>query len=137
MSVLSSLRGPQTPATFSFLKHEDKFAHEKPYYYNGPLATGQEALRSNFGYEVISNVPVTDIRGSETQLTLEEDGVEVVNFTPRTSLAAPWESLPIQTYLDEVAAFVKQKLQAQHVLAYNYKVSLQLHSTRNQADSSS
>jgi hypothetical protein len=113
---------PKTLASFSFIENLPLYDHEKPYYLNCDLPAEQEQFRTNLRYVKVDQIPVSDVRGCEQILSLEEHGIEVAKFRPDTLLTAPWAELPIEPYLREVAQWLKSKLGAHSVLPYNYKV---------------
>jgi hypothetical protein len=118
------VQGPSQAASFLYFKDDAKFASEKPYYYNGPISEGQEGSRTNFDYQLISNVLVQDVRGQKAKLKLEEHGLEILDFPATTNLSASWNTLPVTDYLEEVTRFVQNWMSATKVLAYNYKVRI-------------
>jgi hypothetical protein len=104
LSVVSSV--------FSYLKREPKYDCEKPYSYDaGPLAEEYENLRTNLVFEDGPAVCIRDLRGRRS-------------FSISTCTAFSFSQDEISTkYLEEMTSFVKVKLQADLVIAYDYRVS--------------
>ena len=110
-------------ASFAFLRASELYQTEKPYYFNGDLPAGQEQLRSNLQYESIASIRLTNVRGFEDSFSLESHGFRILKLHPKVDMSGPsWDTLPIEEYLKEIASLVKTTLNAQVVLAYNYKV---------------
>lgn len=112
---------PVSQCSFDFLSRSDLYKTEKPYYFSGPLQPSQESSRTNLQYTRHENIDIRDIRGLESQLTLEKDGFVLLHHEPTIELDQPTDE-QIHAYLDEVTAFIKKELSAEAVVCYNYRV---------------
>ena len=108
--------------SFSYID-PDAYGEEKPYYYSGPLATSEEHLRTNLVYKSYPHTPVHDIRGRENQFSLENHGIEFIQ-TPMTLSDQRLSRSDPEPYLLAATSFLRLHLNAQLVLSYDYRVSL-------------
>lgn len=113
---------PATLCSFDYLSRDKRYDNEKPYYFSGPLSKDQEHARSNLTYTTHDGIKVRDIRGLEQRLSLEVHGFRLIRHEPRVSLEEPSEQ-QVHDYLRETAAFLKETLDAELVVTYNYRVS--------------
>lgn len=68
-----------------FLKKDDKHMHEKPYRLR--YDPGGTIPRTNCESDVQSNILIRDIRGSETEYTLERNGFQVLELKTKLTPA--------------------------------------------------
>ena len=114
--------GTVTNCSFDFLKRSKLYDTEKPYYFSGALEPEQEKQRSNLEYTTHNDIELIDLRGRERQLRLETHGFELLRHNPEANLHEPTDD-DLEGYLEEIAAVVKERLSAELVLAYNFRVS--------------
>lgn len=116
-------KAPVTLAEFDYIADLDKYEHEKPYYYSGPLHCDQEQMRSNIEHDRRGSIQVRDLRGLEDQLSLERHGFEIQQLPSNVGLTFDDEVEDrIQDYMLETSDWLKQRFQAECVLCYAYRV---------------
>jgi hypothetical protein len=112
----------QLRASFSFFKHESKFESEKPYYVSGDLPEHLSAVRSNYGYEICSNIPVEDIRDHEGDFRLEDYGFQVFRLPDHFKINQLEQEDRRLGYLDDLVSYITTLLAAEVVVCYDYRV---------------
>ena len=120
---------PTTVCSFDYLSDANIYKLEKPYYFSGPLEKDQEQSRSNLEYTTHGNISLRDLRGSEKQLSLDVHGFQLIKHIPRVSLDHP-DDEQIQSYLSETADFLKDTLDVEIVITYNYRVNSSIREQR-------
>lgn len=123
----ASLLFPNSPVTladFSYIQKSHLYDVEKPYYYSGPLPEDQEHLRTNIGFTTHTDIPTYDIRGREGMTNLDTHGFEFRVVPTATNISEPVvrEDEIAGAYMEEVAAWLKDKTAAELVLCYNCRV---------------
>lgn len=109
---------------FEYIADLQEYAYEKPYYFSGPIPEEQEHLRSNIKY-VRHNVSLRDLRGREQDLKLEQHGFEFPRLPTKLSLTIEENCMDeSHAYMEEVAQWLKERLAAEMVLCYAYRVSI-------------
>ena len=125
MESLKSTKSEITRGSFMYLKDVPEYQDNKPYYYTGPLPESQEHMRTNLHYENHENIEFHDIRGNESFFTLDRHGFEMTKFPPLSRGSD--NALPLDDYMEFVAAYMKRHMKAELAVSYNYKVSHLLH----------
>jgi hypothetical protein len=120
MEPLKSTKSKTVQGSFLYLKDALEYQDTKPYYYTGPLPEDQEDMRTNLQYEYRGNIDFHDMRGSEASFTLDKHGFEITKF-PLTRGSD--NALPLDNYMEFVAAYMKEHMKAEFAVSYNYKVS--------------
>ena len=110
-----------TSCSFEYLTKSDLYATEKPYYFSGELEKDQESLRTNLTYTTHHDIRLHDLRGSEKHLSLDTHGFQLLNHESLLSMEDP-DDATLQAYLKEVSLVLKDKLDAEKVLCYSYRV---------------
>lgn len=130
-STLAALAntGAETACAMHFLKRSKVYDTEKPYYFSGALEEDQIHLRTNLDYDIHHGINVRDLRGSESLLTLEKHGFELFEHEPKVNLIDPDEE-HVKSYLEDLAKTVRDRLNAEDVLAYSYRVCSYIFSFR-------
>ena len=128
-SSLSGLapNGAVTSCSFDYLTRSEFYDAVKPYNFAGALEPEQESHRANLTYTTHDGIKLRDLRGSEHLLSLETHGFELLRHDTKANLDEPSDD-DLEKYLEETAAFLKKHLNAEHVLAYNFRVRCSLHS---------
>jgi hypothetical protein len=122
-SVQNDLKGSRIQkCSFSFIKAEE-YDTEKPYYYSGPLAPDNERLRTNLRYSTVDGIEIVDVRGVRDHLSIDKQGFEYIDVPPSLKDDALSEN-GLDVYLKEVTSFLRFRLKAQLVLAYDYRVRM-------------
>jgi len=123
-TVLADLavHSPITTCSFDYLEKSDLYDSEKPYYFSGPLEKDQESGRTNLTYTNHDGIQLHDLRGVEHQLKLNVHGFQLLNHHSQIDLVDPSDE-QLQDYLREVSFFIKDQLEAEVVLSYNFRVS--------------
>lgn len=121
-STLSQLaqNSAVTDCSFDYLTRSELYDAVKPYNFAGALGPEQESHRSNLTYTTHDGIKLKDLRGSEHLLNLETHGFELLRDEPKANLDEPSDE-DLATYLEETAAFLKQHLDAEFVMAYNFR----------------
>jgi hypothetical protein len=125
MESLKSTKPDPTRGSLLYLKDVPEYEDAKPYYYTGPLPEGKEHMRTNLQYEKHDNINFHDMRGNEGSFTLDRHGIEMTRFPPL--LRGSDNALPLNDYMEYVATFIKEHMQAALAISYNYKVGVLLH----------
>ena len=122
-STLAELGGsqPLSVCSFDYLSRDKLYDDEKPYYFSGPLSKDQEKARSNLAYTTHDGIKLRDIRGFEHSLSLDIHGFRMLKYKPQVSLVDP-DDQQIHGYLTETSNFLKEVLDAEAVITYNYRV---------------
>ena len=108
-----------------YLKRLDlyKSGREKPFSLNIPVYHIPGARQSNLEYEWVEDISVTDIRGTETQFSLDIHGFEVVpQRTPYVYDDFEDTSVISRTYVKYMEAWMKERLRADEVLIFDHQV---------------
>jgi len=121
-SLLSRLtqNSAVSSCSFDFLTKSELYDSEKPYYFSGALEPEQENQRSNLKYTTHDGIELRDLRGLEHLLSLEAHGFELLRHESKANLVEPSDD-DLERYLEETSTFVKQHLDAELVLAYNFR----------------
>lgn len=87
---------------------------------------GQGTRRTNMCYQVISDVPIHDLRAIVPQLSLDHHGFQLVHH-PSAFLKQKddHDSTTRAQYMDETAQLVKRVTSAEDVICYDLRVSYQ------------
>ena len=104
-----------------YLDHNDTFLEEKPYELKFQPPEGFPA--KNTTWSEYKHIQVRDIREQQEQFTVEQNGFQICHLS--TSLTAADfddQRLVEVRYLKEVAHCMKDVLQADRVLVFDYKV---------------
>lgn len=115
------MSGDVFTSTF-YLDHDEKFQHEKPYELRFPPPKGFPAR--NCTWSNYEKIKVTDVRGREGDFTLDRHGFQLCHL--RTALSADdfaSNDIVEKKYLKEAAQCLKDVLQADRVLVFDYSVS--------------
>ena len=100
-----------------------KSGREKPFSLNIPVYHIPGAKQSNLEYEWVEDISVTDIRGTESQFSLDKHGFEVVpQTTPYVYDDFEDTSVISQTYVKYMEAWMKERLKADEVLIFDHQV---------------
>ncbi|KAI0191097.1 hypothetical protein F4808DRAFT_444098 [Astrocystis sublimbata] len=119
-----------TAGIISFLRNSSLYETEKPYLVLLPLSqdanVDKSIPRSNLLYED-QNVDIEDVRGLEEHYRLEECGFQYMRHnTSITSLLGLKGDGPtisdVEAYKSEVEVFLKEFLQATHVVCYDFRI---------------
>lgn len=107
----------------SYLQWQEKYHIEKPYQVFVPLPEGvPEEKASNLEFALGEEEIVRDIRGTDTNFTLDKHG-----FTIRMMDISPhWfsETEIKNRYIPETCEFVKEVVKAEHVIPFDWRVNL-------------
>jgi hypothetical protein len=118
---LSDLKDlPSTSCTLSFIKAE-KYESIKPYFFSGPLPPDQETLRTNLEYTRRDDVSMLDLRGLEHVLDIQQHGFQFLK-RPTAISTEKSEDEFIKSYMEETTLILKDQLNADIVLCYDYRV---------------
>lgn len=117
--IPTDLHLPVTYGRIAFLDGEG-YDKEKPYTIAGPLPHDQEPIRTNLRCSP-REVPIRDLRGFESHLSIEKTGFEIVNLPAKADLDTVNEK-SVEEYLLQITGWVEQRLNAHHVVCYAYKV---------------
>ncbi|THV52152.1 hypothetical protein BGAL_0087g00120 [Botrytis galanthina] len=123
-----AVNSPVSTCSFDYLQRTSLYDTEKPYYFSGPLEKEQESTRTNLTYTTHDNIEVRDLREVENQLKLEIHGFQLLSHRSSVDLADP-DTDQLQRYLLEVSNFIKNQLNAEVVLCYNYRFRRQTNHT--------
>ena len=96
---------------------------EKPFSLNVPVYHIPGARQSNLQYEWVENVSVTDIRGTESQFSLDTHGFEVIP-QPIPYVYDDFEDTSVisRTYVKYMEVWMKERLRADEVLIFDHQV---------------
>ena len=112
---------PITTSSLRFFQDDEKFQSEKPYHFSGHLEAHEECRRTNLVLATRENVPIRDIRKCLSRPRLHKHGFQFEHF-PISFLDGLHESNVLQSYMEEVAHFVKNIEKAEAVICYDYRV---------------
>ena len=109
-----------------YLKRLDLYKSErgeKPFSLNVPVYHIPGARQSNLEYEWVEDISVTDLRGTESQFSLDTHGFEVVpQTTPYVYDDFEDTSVISRTYVKYMEAWIKERLKADKVLIFDHQV---------------
>jgi hypothetical protein len=95
---------------------------EKPYYMVQGEEDGiPESAKTNIVLETRSNVPVHDIRGMESALSLEDDGF--MYFEHETQIGTRFDEDTISEDIKELLDWVQKQIVSERTICYDYRVS--------------
>jgi hypothetical protein len=112
---------PAFAATIMHLQPDPKYTTEKPnfLYYEAP----EDTAKSNTVLDPITNIPIYDIRGRETEFTIEANGFCLMKFDPGLKHEEYYDDAKVrQIFLKNAAAAAKQKLGASRVQIFDFGV---------------
>ena len=96
---------------------------EKPFSINIPVDRIPGARQSNVEYEYVEDISVTDIRGIESQFSLDTHGFEVVQQElPYAYDDFEDTSVITRTYVQYMETWLKEHFQAEKVLIFDHQV---------------
>jgi hypothetical protein len=108
--------------SLKFLERLPKYEHEKPFFASVAAEVGfQEDIHTNLNLKEIG-VPITDIRPKIQTFKLQDCGFEVIPHES-TNLDFQTEQDTI-AYTKETAAWLKRHFDAEHVVCWDFKVSI-------------
>lgn len=112
----------QSAGSLCYLKYDDRFKHEKPFFIRFPIDDIPEAKQTNLEFDYY-NVSIEDIRGRESQFKLDEYGFELAKFQTRFN-HEDFEDFRenSKTYFKEIEDFLKKKLGVTWVEVYDCTV---------------
>ena len=110
---------PVLTCSFDYLEKTDRYQYQKPYYFSGPLNPEEEQSRTT--YTNHDGIEIRDIRAQAHDLDLERHGFQLLAHTAKNDLTDPGEE-EVKDYLEEISSFIKNRLSAELVLVYNYRV---------------
>jgi len=112
---------PAFAATIMHLQPDPKYIAEKPYFldYEAP----KDTPKSNTVLDPITNIPIYDIRGRESDFTIEANGFCLLKFDPGLKHEEYYDDSKVrQIFLKNAAAAAKQLLGASRVQIFDYGV---------------
>lgn len=115
--------GLMAHADLCFILDTEEWVEEKPYRIVGPLPEDQETARTNIKTEIRSSVPIYDGRPRKADFSLDVHGFEYVHYEPQGQISSATD---VDTHLRNVAGFLKNKFQTQHVYPYDLRVCRRL-----------
>ena len=109
-----------------YLKRLDLYKSERgerPFSLNVPVYHIAGARQSNLEYEWVEDISVTDIRGKESQFSLDTHGFEAVS-QPIPYAYGDFEDTSVisRTYVKYMEAWIKEHLKAEKVLIFDHQV---------------
>ncbi|KAK1836426.1 hypothetical protein QBC39DRAFT_86283 [Podospora conica] len=113
---------PTTKASLAYIKPLDRYDHEIPYRWRGPLDKAHSLLRSNIELETV-DIPVRDVSGivqPECQrLSLARNGFEIAPYSgvEDSALSVPEQ---LETYLEEITDVVKMRTVGDLAVCFNF-----------------
>jgi hypothetical protein len=114
------MEGDVVTSTF-YLDHDEKFENEKPYELRFVPPKGFPAR--NCTWSSYDKIKVTDVRGRESDFRLNRHGFQLCRLeTALNTDDFANNELVEQTYLKEAAQCLKEILQADRVLVFDYSV---------------
>jgi hypothetical protein len=114
------IKAYQQLASFRYIRNLERYKDEKPYM----IAEADhvpENKRSNIELEWHDNVPVEDVRGRESDFTIEHNSFEFVKLG--SSVPFP-DAGSVSAYVESVAELLRQRLQADKVICYDTTVNI-------------
>lgn len=112
-----SLRTVQ--ASIYFLTKNVRFQTEKPYAFRFPVETVQQ---TNMEMERRDSISITDMRGSESNFSMETNGFVVLNLESGMAYDDFHDSERVSAYFRELEALLKSHLGASHVEVFRHGV---------------
>ena len=107
--------------TFYYLKDIPKYKSQKPYYYASELLPEQEKFRSNIERAPYAGT-ITDVRGCEDLISLDFHGFTVSKLPSQVSNTNLKDEQACEKFLLAVAEWMKEFMDAELVLCYEYRV---------------
>ncbi len=107
----------------SFMKNHERYEEEKAYYVDCPLDPEVEDRRTNLDSQDYE-VELTDLRGFNERLSLENHGFKVINDP--TLASYDWVSQPSpeqeSSYLRKILQLLQMEFETEHVICYEIVV---------------
>ena len=120
---LSVLFESTVSCSFLFLSDLLLYQTTKPYFYSGELKPEHECQRTNLVYTEHDGIQVRDLRGFQHKLDLGFHGFCFLSCQSKVDLSIPNETTTL-AYLRETCATIKDLLEAEKVVCYDYKVCI-------------
>jgi hypothetical protein len=120
-TVTTTTTQPAFGATIMHLKPDPKYATVKPYFldYEPP----EDTPKSNTVLDPITNIPIYDIRGRETDFTIGTNGFCLMKFDTGMKHDEYYDDAKVrEIFLKNAAAAAKQQLGASRVQIFDYGV---------------
>lgn len=112
-----------TSESLYYLAENPKYQTEKPYFITIPVGETRKDEQSNIAQVRHDDIQVTDIRGYQSDFTIDKLGFELVNHETKMSYEDFTDhTLVISTYYREVEALLQQKLGASRVFIFDHTV---------------
>lgn len=77
----------QVKASLKYLAPDPKYLKEKPYTCLVDLSGIPGAAATNIASDIVSEIPVTDVRGSTEELSLDEHGFQILDVSKSFSIS--------------------------------------------------
>ncbi|KAG4428414.1 hypothetical protein IFR05_016103 [Cadophora sp. M221] len=123
---------PAFGATIMHLKPDPKYATVKPYFLDyEPL---EDTPKSNTVLDPITNIPIYDIRGRQTDFTIVTNGICLMNLDTGMEHDEYYDDTKVcEIFLKNAAAAAKQQLGASRVQIFDYGPSSVAHIDTSEA----
>lgn len=121
---MALLSPTQNSGTLCYLKYDEKFEHEKPYFIRFPVNDYPGAKQTNLEFDFY-DVKIEDIRGRETDYKLDDVGFELSKFETKLKyedFGANFDANS-EVYYKEIEEHLKKKLGVTWVEVYDCVVS--------------
>ena len=116
-----------TVTSMYYLEPAELYKSEKPFFVSFPVDNIENATQTNISQSRHENIAVFDVRGRETEFTLDSTGFELSQYTSRFKHSDfdDFDSMK-HAYFEEVEAFLKQRLRASWVRVFDCDVRNQI-----------
>lgn len=114
----------ETRATLASLTFFEKTTDgsEMAFWRKGLMSTDQETQRTNMCYQVVSNIPIYDLRTTLQQLSLDDHGFQLVHH-PSACMGLRDDSASNKLYMEETGRLMETVTNAELVICYDLRVS--------------
>jgi hypothetical protein len=104
-----------------FLERNELYNREKPYAFRYSVES-EVVPQTNMNHTPVHNIPITDIRGSEAQFSIEENGFAILNHYSELPYEDFYNPQKVNLYLRELEKVLKGHLGAEQVEVFRYNV---------------
>jgi len=113
-----------TKAPLFYLRDSEVFKTEKPFFLNVPVGDIPGAKQTNLDHEKRQSISITDIRGRESDFTVDGVGFELVVHQSRLGHDDfDDDAKVLSTYYSEMVEFVTSKLNAARAVVFDHTVT--------------
>ena len=122
MGNMSNMASAALETSLNFLKADSRYEVEKPYYISQMHAL-PDSSKTNLEFEIQKGIRIIDVRAKKDEFRLFRNGFRWLNHRSSFNVLDGRQSTA-ESYLRETAAFLREELNAEQIICYDFCVLL-------------